>query len=214
MAGALATADDLEDFGSNVNERDDGHVADVGTDGDLGQVKDGPGAKIRRWWWASTRSRWGLIVAGLLFAASVSTGAVQYMTQHRADEETSERVARAALAEASAGAVAVVSYAPETLDRDLVAAKSHLTGEFLTYYGKFVDQVVAPAVRQKAVKSTASVGRAAITELHRDTAKVLVFLNQTTVSQDRPEPVQTASSVVVSLAKVNDNWLISAVDPL
>ncbi len=215
MAGASATAEDLDEVGPNVEDGDDAaDVADVRRDGDSGYGEDGLGVKIRRWCSAQALPRWGLVVVGLLFAASVSTAAVQYVTQHRADEDTSESVGRAALAEASAGAVAVVSYAPESLDRDLAAAKAHLTGEFLTYYGKFVDQVVAAAVRQKAVKSSASVDRAAITELHPDTAKVLVFLNQTTISQDRPEPVQTASSVVVSLAKVNGNWLISAVDPL
>ncbi|WP_224770411.1 hypothetical protein [Mycobacterium simulans] len=66
----------------------------------------------------------------------------------------------------------------------------------------------------KGVKSSASVGRAAITELHPDTAKVLVFLNQVTVSQDRPDPVQAATSGVARLTKVDGSWLISVVDPI
>ncbi len=95
-----------------------------------------------------------------------------------------------------------------------VAAKSHLTGDFLTYYSKFTDQIVAPAAKQKAVKTAASVVRTAVSELHPDSAKVLVFLNQTTTGNDRPEPTQTASSVVVSLSKTTGNWLISAFDPV
>ena len=45
-------------------------------------------------------------------------------------------------------------------------------------------------------------------------AKVLVFLNQETVSRDRPEPSLVASSVVVSVTKVDEKWLISALDPV
>ena len=110
--------------------------------------------------------------------------------------------------------MSLLSYAPDSLDRDLAAAKSHLTGDFLTYYSKFTDQIVAPAAKQKTVKTTASVVRAAVSELHPDSAKVVVFLNQTTTSKDRPDPTHTASSVVVSLTKVNGTWLISAFDPV
>lgn len=51
-------------------------------------------------------------------------------------------------------------------------------------------------------------------EIRPDSAKVLVFLNQETSSKERPDPSLTASSVVVSLTKVDGNWLISAFDPV
>jgi Mce-associated membrane protein len=56
--------------------------------------------------------------------------------------------------------------------------------------------------------------RAALSELHPDSAVVLVFLNQTTVGKEKPEPLITASSVSVTLAKVNGSWLIAKLDPL
>jgi Mce-associated membrane protein len=43
---------------------------------------------------------------------------------------------------------------------------------------------------------------------------VLLFLNQTTTSKENPDGSFTASSVKVSLTKVNDVWLISAFDPV
>ncbi len=41
-----------------------------------------------------------------------------------------------------------------------------------------------------------------------------MFVNQTTTSQDNPYPVQAASSVMVTLTKVNGAWLISAFEPM
>ncbi len=159
-------------------------------------------------------SRWRLITVGVLLVASAGVAAGLYFTQYRPDRQTDDPAPKAVIAAASEGTVSLLSYAPDSLDRDLAAAKSHLTGDFLTYYSKFTEQIVAPAAKQKTVKTTASVVRAAVSDLHPDSAKVVVFLNQTTTSQDRPDPTHTASSVVVSLTKVNGTWLISAFDPV
>jgi Mce-associated membrane protein len=173
------------------------------------QATDARPGRIRR-----VTSHWRLItvVVSLVVAAGVAAGL--YSTQYRPDRETDDAAAKAVIAAASEGTTSLLSYAPDSLDRDLATAKSHLTGDFLTYYSKFTEQIVAPAAKQKAVNTTASVVRAAVSELHPDSAKVVVFLNQTTTSKDRPDPTQTASSVVVSLIKVNGNWLISAFDPV
>jgi hypothetical protein len=45
-------------------------------------------------------------------------------------------------------------------------------------------------------------------------AAILVFVNQTTTSQDKPSPTTASSSVRVGLAKVNGTWLINRFDPL
>lgn len=159
-------------------------------------------------------SRWPLITLGVLLVASAGVAVGLYFSQYQPDRQTDDAAARTATTAASEGTVSLLSYAPESLDRDLAAAKSHLTGDFLTYYSKFTDQIVAPAAKQKAVRTTASVVRAAVSELHPDSAKVVVFLNQTTTSKDSPDPTQTASSVVVRLTEVNGTWLISAFDPV
>jgi Mce-associated membrane protein len=112
------------------------------------------------------------------------------------------------------GTVALLSYAPESLDKDLANAKSHLTGEFLKYYSQFTDQIVAPAAKQKGVKTEATVARAAVSELHADDAVVLVFVNQVTTSKDRPDPALATSSVVVKLSKTDGRWLISEFNPV
>ncbi len=56
--------------------------------------------------------------------------------------------------------------------------------------------------------------RAAVSEMHPDSAVVLVFINQTTESKDRPDASFTNSAVRVTLKKIDGAWLISSFDPV
>ncbi len=51
----------------------------------------------------------------------------------------------------SDGAVAILSYTPENVDRDLAVAATLLTGDFLDTYTRLADTVVAPAAKEKRV---------------------------------------------------------------
>ncbi len=139
--------------------------------------------------------------------------ATLYFGQYQTDQQIAS-AQTAAVSAASQGAVALLSYAPDSLDQDLAAAQTHLTGEFLTYYREFAHQIVAPAARQRDVYATATVVRSAAAEVRVDQATVLMFLNQTTTSRESPDPVQSATSVMVGLVKVDGHWLISSLDPL
>ena len=108
----------------------------------------------------------------------------------------------------------VLSYSYTALDRDFAKAKSHLTGDFLAYYSKFTEQLVAPTAQQGQLTATAKVIRAAVSDLHPDSAVVLVFVDQTTASVQKKDPEKTQSAVVVTLRKVNDSWLIAKFDPV
>jgi Mce-associated membrane protein len=154
-----------------------------------------------------------LIAVVLALTGSAGAAAGLYLSQYRVDQQNAAASA-AVVSAASQGSVALLSYAPDSLDHDLPAAQSALTGEFLTYYSQFANQIVAPAARQKNVHATATVVRAAATEVGAEKARVLIFLNQSTTSSDNPDPVQTASSVMVGLTKVDQRWLISSFDPL
>lgn len=118
------------------------------------------------------------------------------------------------LTAATEGTVALLSYAPDSLERDFAAAKARMTGNFLTYYTQFTEKVIAPAATEKAVRTSATIVRSAVAELHEDSAVALLFVNQTTTSAEKPEPALATSSVRVTLSKVNDSWLISSFDPV
>lgn len=173
----------------------------------------GNGLAVIRHWGRRCLARWRSIVAATLVIAAVGVAAGVYLLLYRPDQQVGDAPAHRAIQTASDGAQAVLSYAPDNLNRDFTRAESYLTGDFLAYYTKFTEEIAALA-RQKHVAQTTQVVRAAVLELHPDSAVVLVFINQATTSKDKPEPQKTQSSARVTLTKVKDSWLISKLDPL
>jgi Mce-associated membrane protein len=155
----------------------------------------------------------GPAVLALICLGSLLVLGGLFWFSYRPDRAIDAQAAKSAIAAASDGTIAILSYSPDTLDRDFSSARSHLTGDFLSYYDQFTQQIVAPAAKQKAVKTTAVVLRGALTDFHPDSATVLLFINQSTQSRDRPEPTTTSSSVLVTLTKADGKWLISQFNP-
>jgi Mce-associated membrane protein len=153
-----------------------------------------------------------LLVLLLLISGGAATWI--YFKQYRPDEQTAPSVVETVAKAASDGTIALMSYTPETLDRDFASARSHLSGGFLDYYNHFTEQIIAPAARQKSLKTSAHVKGAAVSKLQPDSALVLVLVDQTTTSKDNPEPSTAASSVLVSMVRVNSQWLITKFEPV
>jgi Mce-associated membrane protein len=158
--------------------------------------------------------RWRSILLTVSVIAAVGLAACLFVLQYRPDRQFDEAAAQRAIQAASEGTVAILSYSSENMDRDFARARSHLTGEFLAYYDKFTKQIVMPTVQQKHLAQTATVLRAAVSELEPNSAVVLVFLNETTTGKDKPQPLITPSSVRITLTKVSGSWLISKFDPV
>jgi Mce-associated membrane protein len=154
------------------------------------------------------------VILVLLLLISGGAATWLYLKQYRPNQQTNPDVARAVVSAASDGTVAMLSYSPESLDKDFATAKSHLTGDFLSYYNQFTEQIVAPAAKEKSLKTSAHVMGAAVSELHPNSAVVLVYVDQSTTSKDKPDPSMSASSVLVSMTRVNGNWLITKFDPV
>jgi Mce-associated membrane protein len=111
------------------------------------------------------------------------------------------------------GTVALLSYRSETVDKDLEAAKSRLTGKFLDAYTSLTRDVVIPGAKQKQISATATAAAAALTSETATHAAVLLFVDQTVVV-GTTAPTNTASSVRVTLDKIDGRWLISQFDPV
>jgi Mce-associated membrane protein len=176
-------------------------------------VRVGGLATIGRW----TRwclAKWHSIVATVLVVAAVGSALSLFFIFYRPDRQVDDATAGRAIKAASDGAVDVLSYSYTALDHDFAKAKSHLTGDFLSYYSKFTEQFVAPVAQQGQLTTTAKVIRAAVSDLHPNSAVVLVFVDQTTASKQKPEPVNADSSIQVTLTKVNGSWLIAKFDPV
>ncbi|WP_253900490.1 hypothetical protein [Mycobacterium asiaticum] len=164
-------------------------------------------------WTRRCLAKWRSILATALVVATIGAAAGLFFVQYRPDQQMSDAAARQAVQAASDGAVALLSYSFDTLDRDFASAKSRLTGNFLAYYSKFSEQIAAGAM-QGQLTTTAKVIRAAISDLHPGSAVVLVFVNQTTTSKRKPEPIEAHSSILVRLTKINGSWLIANFDPV
>jgi Mce-associated membrane protein len=109
--------------------------------------------------------------------------------------------------------IALLSYKPDTVEKDLAAARARLTGTFLSAYTSLTHDVVVPGAKQKQISAVATVPAAASASATENHAVVLLFVNQTViVGQDAP--TNTASSVRVTLDKVGGRWLISQFEPV
>ena len=158
-------------------------------------------------------ARWRLISLAIAVVAAIGLAGAVFFLQYRPNLQTNDAAAHSAIKAASDGTVALLTYSPESLDNDLAAGKSHMTGELLRYFTGFSQYFVAPAVRRQGIKASASVLRAAVADMHPDSAVVLVFVHQTTTSKDKPDPVLSTNSVRVTLTKVDGSWLIAKFEP-
>lgn len=109
--------------------------------------------------------------------------------------------------------IALLSYHPDTVEEQLVAARDLLTGDFRESYIALTTDVVIPGAKEQRIAAVASVPAAASVSATPTEAVALVFVNQT-VSVGQDPPTDTASSVRVTLQKVDDRWLISKFDPV
>jgi Mce-associated membrane protein len=118
-----------------------------------------------------------------------------------------------ALQAAKDGAVALLSYQPGTVEKDLAAAQERLTGPLKESYAKMTNDAVIPGVKAQKISASASVPAAACNSATSTHAVALVYVNQTMIA-GTGAPTDTTSSVRVTLDKVDGHWLIAAFDPL
>ena len=156
----------------------------------------------------SARLRQG-VVGALLLGPAISTSWLGLI--HRSD--LVEADARAAVAPAAAAtAAAVLTYQPDTVTDDLARARSHLSGEFATYFGKLGTDVVVPAAQQRHMSSTATVTATSVISADTAHAVALVFVNQVTTAADQQQPTATSSSLRLRLERIDGQWLVTALD--
>jgi Mce-associated membrane protein len=128
-----------------------------------------------------------------------------------ASESATARIESVAAAKEST--IALLSYKPETAEKDLGAARDRTTGTFTDSYTQLTHDVVIPGAKQKHISAVAKVPAAASVSATPNHAVALVFIDQTVV-MGADQPTDTASSVRVTLDKIGGRWLISGFDPV
>lgn len=154
------------------------------------------------------------VVYGLLpgLAVTIAFGA-GYLQWRNGATRLSHEAATQSLQAATDSTIAILSYQPDTADKQLHAARDRLTGKFRDDYTKLTDDLVVPGAKSKHISSAATVPAAASISANQNRAVALLFVNQTIIIAD-DAPTYTASSVQVSLDKVGGRWLISQFDPV
>jgi Mce-associated membrane protein len=193
------------DLDDSVTEQTPGDEAEADSPAPIKRPRRGPSRVVRRV---------APVVLVLLLLISGGVATWLYFKQYRPDQQTDAGVKQTVAAAASDGTVALLSYSSDSLDKDFAAARSHLAGDFLSYYDQFSQQSVAPVAKQKSMKTAAHVSGAAVTELRPDSATVLVFVDQSTTTKDSPQPSLAVSSVLVHMNRINGTWLITKFTPV
>lgn len=123
-----------------------------------------------------------------------------------------DRIRATSVQIATEGAVALLSYTPDTAEASLNAASDRLTGSFRDSYLELVRDIVIPGAKQQQISANAAVAAGSSISASRDHAQVMLFVNQTTtVGTDVPS--DSASVVQVNLDNVDGRWLISGFEP-
>lgn len=198
-----ATAEKSIDATASADELNDEVEVDAAETTDAA-----PAAERRRVGWASV-AVYGLLPA-IVLALGGAAGYLQWKDVSLAQADTAKKDSTKAATDAT---IALLSYKPETVEKDLEAAKKYMTGNFLNSYTSLTHDVVIPGSRQKKISAVATVPAAAWTKATPNHAVVMLFVDQTMIIGESA-PTSTASSVRVTLDKVEGRWLISQFDPM
>jgi Mce-associated membrane protein len=150
------------------------------------------------------------VLPGLALLLALAAGYVKWLDSSARE---SELIGIESVHLATDSTIAMLSYKPDTVERDLGAARDRLTGDFKESYTSLTHDVVIPGSKQKHISAVATVPAAASVSASENHAVVLVFVNQTVVVGN-DAPTSTASSVRVTLDKIGGRWLVSRFDPV
>ncbi|MEZ0351931.1 hypothetical protein [Mycobacterium sp. pR1184] len=161
------------------------------------------------------RIRWAKVVAFGFLPVLVLLGAAAagYLKWKDAWTRESAVAAMESVAAAKDSTVAVLSYQPDSVEKDLNGGRERLTGKFKDSYTQLIHDVVIPGAKRDHISAVATVPAASVVSADPTHAVALVYVDQT-VSVGNDAPTDTASAVRVTLEKIGNRWLISAFDPI
>jgi len=150
------------------------------------------------------------VLPGLALILAMAAGFLKWQDSSVRD---ADHAAAESLQTAKDSVIALLSYKPDTVERDLKAARDRLTGNFRDAYTGLTNDVVIPGAKQKQISVAVRIPAAASVSADANHAVALVYINQT-VTMGKDAPTDSMSSVRVTLEKAGDRWLISGLDPV
>lgn len=114
---------------------------------------------------------------------------------------------------ASEAATRVYGYSWETIAEDKEDARALLTGDMLDQYDRTMAGVATTSRRDRTVVTASVVGEALV-HASSSYARVLVFVNQSTASDELEKPLLDLDRVLVTVERVGGEWKVSELDAL
>ena len=125
-----------------------------------------------------------------------------------------EAAARAVLPKLAAKEIPlVVAYDYQTVERSLTDAYPLLTPEYRREYQKLANAQIIPEAKKRELVVQSSVVGVGVMAAKRDSASVMVYLNQTMTDKSR-QPLYSGSRVRVDFKKIGKQWLIAYITPI
>jgi Mce-associated membrane protein len=196
----------IKDCDSQITDHPDDSCSSTETaSGDAVDVERRPSK------WLRTKS---ILAFGFLPALSVILAAGSGYLKWQVDSAREAQTAGVQSVQAATeNTIAILSYQPDNVDKELNGARDRLAEPFKDQYTKLVTDVVIPGSKQKKISAIATVPAAASVSATAHHAVVLVFIDQSIVI-GTDAPTTTSSTVRVTLDKEGDRWLISQFDPV
>jgi Mce-associated membrane protein len=169
------TATEVGDYDAEAVDADDTEA--------VAPAEPEPGSR-----WARVLAFGVLPVLALLLGGAAGYLRYDYSSRHDADTAGTESVQAA-----RDSTIALLSYKPESVDKDLTAARDRLTGSFLDAYTQLVNTVVIPGAKEKKISAVAQVPAAASVSAKPDHAVVLARPSSSATTR-RPAPPPVCGS--------------------
>jgi Mce-associated membrane protein len=133
-----------------------------------------PKAQAKSWAWKRVLAYGVLPGVALLLALAAGCLKWQDCSVRHSDVARIESVQAA-----NHSTLALLSYRPDSVDKDLAAARDRLIGNFCDSYTSLTNDVVIPGATQKHISPVATVSAAAVVSADESPSVLLVFVDQT-----------------------------------
>ncbi len=163
-------------------------------------------------WWGSRASL--LVLSAVLLVAVLLTSLLALgLLGNRGIEEirqadATDSAGLAATAAAERAATAILAYDASSLDSDQAAAERFMTPTFAQKYDATFEKVVKPAAEESKAKVTAEVQGSSVVRAAPDRVRVLLFVDQTTVSTANQGPQKALNRVELDMVERSGTWLV------
>lgn len=150
-----------------------------------------------------------LILAGLAYVVLMFVGVPRVTDFEDLREAERARVAaESAPSVAERAAEAILAYDHRTIDADRDAAQRFMTPDFAEEYATTFDRTVKPAARTYNARVAAEVQGSSVVRSTEDSAKVLLFVDQTTRSTAHQQPQVALNRVEFEMVLRGGEWLV------